>query len=290
MTESSKFWAGISTGDAGPYTDDMFSDVFALLFQSDRTLQGPIYGVLSQLAVSNPSGQTIRVASGAALVDGKIYTNTSNVDFTGAVPASGTNYYTIVLRKNFAAQTVRVDILGPSTTSAPAVTQTDGTTWEISIATVTITSAAVVTVTDTRKFCHHSEQVDTAHIESEAVDYSKVGNRVPYLAARRGNSSSDWSAPGSTAYTPTKTRMYAGVVNVVTGGNWNGNVSVSFGSAFSNVPIVLTGLLLNASTFDVVTLVMAVTSSGATIGWTKTGGAGSPGLNFDITWIAIGPG
>ena len=150
MTEASKYWAGSSTGDCGPYTDDDFSDIWRKYFTNDRTTQGVLGNYENELAITNPAGVTIRQATGAAIVDGKFYESTANVDHTVTVPGSGSNYYRVVLRKDFTAQTVRSVLLGPNVAAPDAVTQSDGTTWEISLATVEITSGSVVTVTDTR--------------------------------------------------------------------------------------------------------------------------------------------
>jgi len=169
MAETSLPWGGTVDGDAGPYDDDTWSDVWSALFTYDRTIQGVVNtarveaggGFTGLLEVTNPSTSVIRVADGIALVDGKIYYNTANIDETLDVPLTGTNYFTVVLHKDFAAQTVRVDIKeaagnsngGASTAvGVPVVTQTDGTTWEISLATITITVGPVVTITDTRYY------------------------------------------------------------------------------------------------------------------------------------------
>lgn len=153
MTEKSWYWPGIVTGDAGdaPYDDDEFSDIWRKLFQRDRTLQGIIEGYENELAVTNPAGNTIRVATGAALVDGKFYETDANVDNVIATPGALTRIDRVVLRKDFAAQTVRVVILtGIEGGVVPALTQNDGVTWEIPLAQVSITVAPVITITDER--------------------------------------------------------------------------------------------------------------------------------------------
>jgi len=163
MAETSLPWGGTATGDAGAYSDDNWSDAWGSLFTYDRTTQGVVStartGYTGMLEVTNPGTSVIRVANGIAMVDGKLYFNTANIDETLDVPLTGTNYFRVVLKKDFVAQTVRLDIKeaagnsdgGASTAvAAPAVTQTDGTTWEISLATVTITVGPVVTITDTR--------------------------------------------------------------------------------------------------------------------------------------------
>jgi len=156
MAQYSYYWGGTTVGDAtlAPYDDDEFSDNWALLHTHSRVYQGVIYTATttysSMLACTNPAGTTIRIANGAALVDGKIFKNTANVDFAVSAPGAGTNYYTVVLQKDFAAQTVRLAMLGPNALAYPTVTQNDGVLWEVAIWRVAITNAGAITITDVR--------------------------------------------------------------------------------------------------------------------------------------------
>ncbi|MDM7940133.1 MAG: hypothetical protein QUS07_07315 [Methanothrix sp.] len=174
MAQISYFWGGEVTGDCGPYSDDTFSDFISSLMQSDRTTQSVITGSLNELAVTNPGGTVIRVDTGRALVDGKLYENTAVVDFNVAAPGSGTNYYTLVLRKDFAAQTVRLALLGPSSADYPDVTQTDGTLWEVSLAEISITSAGVITITATAVHISIPMKVTASQLQDDAVSTSKI--------------------------------------------------------------------------------------------------------------------
>ena len=174
MVETRLPWGGIAVGDSGPYTDDQWSDTWRKLLTRDRTLEGVLPDYLNELAVSNPAGVTIRVASGGAAVDGKVYDNTANVDNVGAVPGGGSNFYTVVLDKDFVAQTVRVSLLGPNVVAPPVVTQADGVTWEIALATVEITSGGVVTVTDVRVYCHYNTEISTSMIPDDAITTVKI--------------------------------------------------------------------------------------------------------------------
>jgi hypothetical protein len=128
----------------------------------------------AELVVSNPAAATIRVGTGAAIVDGKFYRNTANVDLAGAVPGGGSNYYTVVLQKTWATQLVRAVLLGPDAGAPPAVTQSDGLTWEIALAEVEITSGGVVTITDVRVTAHYNTEVSSAMIADDAVIASKI--------------------------------------------------------------------------------------------------------------------
>lgn len=154
MTEKSFYWANIAIGDGiySTYDDDEFSDIWRKMFLRDRTTQGYIERYENELRVSTPAGGTIRVATGAAIVDGKFYETDANVDTAVPAPAVLTRYDRVVLQKDWAAQTVRVAIiLGVEGAGVPpAVTQTDGVTWEISLATYSITTGSVFTITDDR--------------------------------------------------------------------------------------------------------------------------------------------
>jgi len=159
MTEYSFVWGGIATGDAtsAPYTDDQWATLWSVLHQYDRTTQGPLItnfaGYTGGLELTNPSGTTMRVASGAGIVDGRLYLSSANIDTD--VNNGGTGYYNVVLQKLEAAQTVRVAFLGPEV-GVPTVTQ-DANTWEISLGTFHFNDSTntVSALTDTRVFCEY---------------------------------------------------------------------------------------------------------------------------------------
>ncbi len=155
MTELSYYWGGTAVGDAtsAPYDDDEFSDIWRQLFQFDRAISAVIGDVDSELLVTTPGANTARVPSGAAVVDGKFYTNSANVDFTIATPGVSTRVDLIVLQKDFVAQTVRAAVhSGVEGAGAPTATQTDGVTWEVVIAQVSITTGGAITIADYRVF------------------------------------------------------------------------------------------------------------------------------------------
>lgn len=154
MTERSYPWGGTVIGDAtlAPYSDDEWSDLWSLMFQQDRTSQGVLFNWLNELAVSG-TATPVLVASGAALVDGKLYESDGAIAVAIPTPSGATRIDRIVLRKDWALQTVRVTrIAGVEGGGAPSVTQTDGITWDISLATVSITTGGAITVTDARTF------------------------------------------------------------------------------------------------------------------------------------------
>lgn len=93
--------------DSGGYTSAQWAHIFSVLLTQDETTQGVAH-YLSSLAVTNPPGLTIRVASGAALVRGRLFANedqddpanASNVDFTVVPPAAGSRTDRVVLVQN----------------------------------------------------------------------------------------------------------------------------------------------------------------------------------------------
>ena len=151
MSESSMPWEGDTggappaAGDAGPYSANAWDDMYA-----DGFGDGVAPGIGSELAVSGTSSP-VTVGTGRAWVNGKYYKNTAALTIAVATPVAATRIDRIVLRADYTAQTVRaVRLAGVEGGAAPALTQSDGVTWEISLATVTITTAGAITVTSER--------------------------------------------------------------------------------------------------------------------------------------------
>ncbi len=152
MAESSLPWAGTVTGDFGPYSDDQWSDIWRKLFTLDRTTQGVLRNYLNELAATGGTSP-VAINTGAALVDGKFYENTASVNVVIPTPAGATRVDRIVLRKDFAAQTVRITrVAGTEGAGVPAITQTDGTTWDLPLWQVSITIGGVITLTNDRAY------------------------------------------------------------------------------------------------------------------------------------------
>ncbi len=156
MAESSRFWTTGTTNDgATTYSADNFGQFVRESFMTNLAAEGVLYGILNALAVSGTSSP-VAVASGAALVYGFYYSNTASVNVTIATPAALTRVDRIVLRVDWTNHTVRITrIAGTEGAGTPAMTQTANTTWDIPLATVSITTGGVITVTDARTFVKH---------------------------------------------------------------------------------------------------------------------------------------
>jgi len=178
MTERSMFWTTDGTGDglSAKFAQTRHQARFGATFVGTPTGEGPLLNYLNELEVTNPSGQTLRTATGAAIVGGLYYENTANVDKTITTPVVGTTGWRLVLQAVWATQVVRVTLLESTdgVATIPSLTQVADTTWEVSLAYGTITTGNTVTVTDAREFCHFNTAVDNSMIDDDAVDSDQI--------------------------------------------------------------------------------------------------------------------
>jgi len=119
------------------------------------------------------TGATSPVATntGAANVHGFPYWNTTSKDTAIPTPSGNTRIDRLVLRAGWAAQTTRITrIAGTEGAGAPAIVQTDGTTWDNKLYQVSITTGGNITLTDEREFLHPNIAVDGDMLDDDAVD------------------------------------------------------------------------------------------------------------------------
>lgn len=155
MTQTSRFWGGTVTGDAGPYSNDQFNFIAYTMFGgSSYANAGYSVGFLNELAVTTPSANAVTIASGAAMCAGIWYYNTAAVSLNPTTPGAATSRIDIVcLKADWALQTVRLALhvgVAAGSPTAPALTQTLGTTYEIPLAQASVADTGIVTLTDTR--------------------------------------------------------------------------------------------------------------------------------------------
>jgi len=194
MTEDSLFWAtnGTGDGDAGGYTSADYFNAFRSLFTGSTVNSGGVApDFLDKLAVSGTSSP-LSVASGAALVYGVPYYNSTAVNVTVPSPVSQNRIDRIVLRADWTAQTVRVTRIGGTegAGSAPAMTQSAGSVWDIPLATITVTPGGSITVTDGREFLQGLGDggIATVKIADSAVTTAKVADNAITNAKMADNS------------------------------------------------------------------------------------------------------
>ncbi len=173
MAESSRFWTTNGTGDggAGGYSAQQFYDFLRKLFITDQEAsRGVILGEQGGLAVSG-SASPLSVAAGSAIVYGFFYENTGVVSVTVPTPSVGTTGKRVILRVNWAAQTVRIALItsADGVATFPTLTQNAGNTWEISLANLTITTGGAITLTDARAYMELGSKVIADGVETASL-------------------------------------------------------------------------------------------------------------------------
>lgn len=154
MTERSYFWNGLVTGDAvlAPYTHNIWHDLWQIMFTRGNS-EGVLSGIDNGLVVSGVS-TAVSITTGAALVDGSLYESSAVENITIPTPVTDPRIDRIVLKKDWLLQTIRVSrVAGTEAASptAPALTQTDFSLWELPLAQILIATNGVITVTDERE-------------------------------------------------------------------------------------------------------------------------------------------
>lgn len=145
MAELSFGWASNGTGDGAAISVVDSAELLKAIVGGS----GVIRGYLNELAPT-VSGSNVLVNTGWAVgITGHLYRNSASKSTTITTPGIGTTGHRIVLREDLAAQTVRIyDIASADgTSSIPAAAGTDKT-----LATLTITTGGVITLTDARQF------------------------------------------------------------------------------------------------------------------------------------------
>ena len=297
---------GTGDGTSGGYTALEWSELWRKLFLSGGEASGGVLkGVDNELAVSGTSSP-LSVGTGAAVVYGKLYQNTSAVNLNVTTPVVGTTGGHVVLQLDWVAQTVRLVATRNTdgVSSTPSLTQNTSTYWEIRLATFTINTSGVITVTDARAYAHFSQTTATANIEDSAVTTAKIndaavttakinnaavttaklatdsvddtiaGNRVAVLARRQGGDATDWVSAGTTNYTPTGVRIQCGSISVPSGVT----TTVTFPVAFSGRPLVFATVWTSDASVGVINSTATQCQLAQNTGGTRV-----------MFWLAIGP-
>lgn len=168
MTQKSFPWGCTNTGDGGPssFSLDVVYTTNMLLNNVDPSSDGVIWwksGIVLPFAgfvnasdgllkPTNPSGNTVRIASGIGMVQGWLHASDANADFdVSGGNASATDI--IVLRRDASGQTVRLAHKRGAASSVATVTQT-AATWEVKIAEVVLDgSGNFSSLNDVRQLC-----------------------------------------------------------------------------------------------------------------------------------------
>lgn len=180
MAELSGLWDTSGTGDGSVsgYTEANVAQFLRALTSRTANLGGVCPDYQNELAVSGVA-TPVTVATGAALAYGFFYYNDASLTVAISTPSGATRVDRIVLRVSWAAQTVRITrIAGTEGAGTPAMTQSAGTTWDIPLATVSITTLGVITVTDAREWISivGDATISTDKLGADSVTNAKIGD------------------------------------------------------------------------------------------------------------------
>jgi hypothetical protein len=188
MTEYSWPWSTVAgLGDGTAELNEAWSRRFLAQYflVQDEADEGVSKGVGNELLASGVV-TPIEVLGGSAICHG-LYISNAQVDLDVVTPAVGTTGGRVVLQTNWAgtggalleARTrLAIVMSADGVPGIPALTQVYGTTWEISIATFTITTGGAITLTDDRTFRRSTAMVDTDEIIDLAVETAKINNQA----------------------------------------------------------------------------------------------------------------
>ena len=156
MAEISRPWSGTVTGDSGPYSDDQWTDVWKALLGPVIASEGVFQDQLNDLVLGGLPATPVTINTGRALVNGIWYESDASVSIAIPTPAANPRVDRIVLRADWALQTVRLTRIAGAEGAAPtppAITQNDGVTWDLPLWQVFVTVGAVIsTWRDERRF------------------------------------------------------------------------------------------------------------------------------------------
>lgn len=160
---------------ANPYTEGQLFDWLRRTFVGDQgAVQGPLRGVRAELVVTAGSGK-VTVGTGAAYVYGIPYENTETLEIPIPTPTTAPRQDRIVLRADWSTNTVRAGRRnGVEGGGPPAITQTWGVAYEVSLAIVQVTVAGAITVVDERQYARFATEVATENIANGAVTAEKL--------------------------------------------------------------------------------------------------------------------
>lgn len=264
MAQTSGLWttSGAPAGhQVASYTQVHASKMLSIV-SACSGFEGVAPNYLNELAPSTTGANNCRIATGGAMADGKWFDNSANVDVVipSAVGGGNTRIDRVVLRVSWAAFTAIITrIAGTDAASpvAPAITQTSGTTYDITLCQCLVDVAGEVTITDERTW---------------------AGSMV----YRQGGHATDFSVYGATTYGSVNPLMQVGSKRWNAAASPSGSISVTFPRAFSDKPIVFLSVYEDNQLF----VSVIPTATGFTGFWVaKTGDE----TDLTFYWLAIGP-
>ncbi len=152
MTEISRPWEGIVTGDSGPYSDHQWTDILSTFLAALTARQGVFQDQLSELDIASVAATPVSVQSGRAMVNGIWYeTDATEALAIASATACNVKVDRIVAQADYTAQNVRLVVIpGANVAANPvptALVQTGAPAglWELPLWQIHVTDAGVLT-------------------------------------------------------------------------------------------------------------------------------------------------
>lgn len=201
MTQRSFFWNGSTVGDADTYTKGKGYHTSVSTYESslhDRLLRATWNGTENrgvlpdwnnELAVTSGAG-SISVNTGAAIVYGLYYENTTPTNKTITTPTTASRRDRVVVRRNWATQEARIHVITgvEGDADSPALVQSPKPSgsgvYDIPLATATVTTGGGITISDEREYCTPSTTMTstsnlftTASFADDSITFSQRASR-----------------------------------------------------------------------------------------------------------------
>jgi hypothetical protein len=221
MTQRSWAWTTNNVGHGPPlatgYDRDRLSEV-ARILAACSGFEGVAPGYRNSYSATTASEQ-VTVNTGGGVVDGKAAWSdaTENIAIPAAVGGGNSRIDRIVLRANWTAQTVvihRIAGTNAASPTAPAITQTSGTTYDIMLYQALVNTSGLVSLTDERVW---------------------AGGRL----IRQGGSATNWTTAGATNYAVQGARQYMGYITWTGSSATSGLQEVTFPADFVQGSVVM---------------------------------------------------
>jgi len=167
MTSKSMIWTTNNTGD-GPtagYATDRWQEMLRTLSTIDPTLYYIVLNRGGEYAVSG-TVSPVTVQAGEAWVNGRYANDDASQTVAVPTPTTATRIDRIILRSDGTAQTIRVvRLAGVEGSGTPPTLTQNSTTYEVSLAKVTITTGGAITLVDERGWLGVRGVVDATTLE-----------------------------------------------------------------------------------------------------------------------------
>jgi len=194
---------GPQVGDGRPYTSAEWDQWWEMVFaQMSGASEGVLPEVWNELEVTDPDVvNKVDVDTGAACIKGKGHWNTVSNRLTVASAAGGTTRKDrVILRCDWTGgvgtqYTTRLAVKQGTQADPPALTQTDNTVWEISLAQFVVDDAGNISgLTDERAFCHFATKVDENMLDASIAGDGLSGGAGSALSVNVDDSTIETNA------------------------------------------------------------------------------------------------